>query len=116
MNFLFVQEENIFYYHKTTKREIYELAEAEHPDSDDILFWNDNGEITETKIANVIFNIDDEWVTPPQSSGLLGWTYRAMLLEKALLKERIIHKSEILNASEITLINSVRGKFTAQLI
>ena len=46
----------------------------------------------------------------------LGGTYRAMLLEKALLKERIIHKSEILNASEITLINSVRGKFTAQLI
>ena len=111
-----IDEENIFYYHKTTKREIYELAKAEHPDSDDILFWNDKGEITETKIANVIFNIDDEWVTPPQSSGLLGGTYRAMLLEKALLKERIIHKSEILNASEITLINSVRGKFTAQLI
>ena len=111
-----IDKENIFYYHKTTKREIYELAEAEHPDSDDILFWNDKGEITETKIANVIFNIDDEWITPPQSSGLLGGTYRAMLLEKGLLKERIIHKSEILNASEITLINSVRGKFTAKLI
>ena len=107
---------DVFYYHKTTRRDIYELAKSRNQHSNDTLFWNDAGEITETKIANLIINIANEWYTPPISSGLLGGTYRQMMLDKGLLKERVIHKSEISHLSEITLINSVRGRFIAKLI
>ena len=111
-----IDQQDVFYYHKTTKREIYEQAKPINPDSDDFLFWNEAGEITESKIANIIINIDGEWYTPPIISGLLGGTYRQMMIESQLLKERVIHKSEIINLTEITLINSVRGKFKAKLI
>ena len=111
-----IDQQDVFYYHKTTKREIYEQAKPINPDSDDVLFWNEAGEITESKIANIIINIDGEWYTPPIISGLLGGTYRQMMIESQLLKERVIHKSEIINLTEITLINSVRGKFKAKLI
>ena len=107
---------DVFYYHKTTRRDIYERAKSINRLSNDTLFWNDAGEITESKIANLIINIGNECYTPPVSSGLLGGTYRQMMLDKGLLKERVIHKSEISHLSEITLINSVRGRFRAKLI
>ena len=107
---------DVFYYHKTTRRDIYEQAKSINQLSNDTLFWNDAGEITESKIANLVINIDNECYTPPISSGLLGGTYREMMLDKGLLKERVIHKSEISHLSEITLINSVRGRFRAKLI
>jgi len=111
-----IDQEDVFFYHKTTKREIYDQAKPMNPDSDDVLFWNKAGEITESRIANIIINIDGEWNTPPIISGLLGGTYRQMMMDKGLLKERVIHKSEIIDLPEITLINSVRGKFKAELI
>ena len=107
---------DVFYYHKTTRRDIYEQVKSINQLSNDTLFWNDAGEITESKIANLVINIDNECYTPPISSGLLGGTYRQMMLDKGLLKERVIHKSEISHLSEITLINSVRGRFRAKLI
>ena len=111
-----VDSEDVFLYHKTTKRDVYENACGEEPISNDVLLWNTEGNITETTIANVIIMIDNEFVTPPIQSGLLGGTYRAMLLEKGKIIERVIHKSELAALKEITLINSVRGKFQAQLI
>ena len=94
-----------FLFHKTTKR----------PDGDDIIFWNERGEITESTIANVVVRIDDELFTPPVESGLLAGTFRNQLLAEGKIKERVITVEEIKTADEIFLINSVRKWMKAHL-
>jgi para-aminobenzoate synthetase/4-amino-4-deoxychorismate lyase len=101
-----IQSENIFLYHKTTQREVYENAEGENLHSDDVILWNEEGNLTESTIANIILNIEGNWVTPSTNCGLLRGVYRESMLENGLIEERKIHKSEIADLSEITLINS----------
>ena len=104
-----------FLYHKTTRREIYERALSVTDDGDDVLLWNEDGYVTETSIANIVFNIDGQRYTPPVECGLLAGTYRELLLRRGDIKERKIHVSEVTPASEFTLINSVRGEYPAGL-
>ena len=104
-----------FIYHKTTRREVYERALQIADNGDDVLLWNEDGFITETCIANVIVSIDGVRYTPPVECGLLAGTYREWLLRKDEIIERKIHVSEISPASELTLINSVRGEYSARL-
>jgi len=111
-----VDSEDLSLYHKTTNRSVYRNAIGENPDCDDILLWNEAGNITESTISNVIFKKDSEYYTPLVSCGLLSGTYRAHLISQGHLKERIIPKAEINLYSEIYLINSVRGKYPVKLI
>ena len=111
-----VHSENIFLHHKTTQREVYEDVEGENLHSNDVILWNEEGNLTESTIANIILKIEGNWVTPSSNCGLLRGVYRESMLENGLIEERKIHKSEIADLSEITLINSVRGEFKAELI
>ncbi|HEY54258.1 MAG TPA: aminodeoxychorismate synthase component I [Caldilineae bacterium] len=104
-----VQTSDPFLYHKTTHRSVYEQALASRPDCDDVLLWNEAGEVTESTRANVVVKIEDEWVTPPVGCGLLAGTYRAELLAQGVIRERVIRVEELTEAESIRLINSVRG-------
>jgi para-aminobenzoate synthetase/4-amino-4-deoxychorismate lyase len=97
-----------FISHKTTRREHYDQARATRPDCDDVLLWNEHGEITESTIANVALKIDGEWLTPSGSSGLLEGVFRASLLAAGVIREAVLHKTDVEQAEEIALINSVR--------
>ena len=101
-----VDSSNRFLYHKTTKR----------PYGDDIIFWNERGEITESTIANVVVRIDGELYTPPVQSGLLAGTFRNQLLAEGKIKERVITIEELKNAKEFFLINSVRKWMNVGLV
>lgn len=103
-----VDDRDVFLYHKTTHRAVYERARASRPDCDDVLLWNARGEITETTTANVILEIDGRLWTPPVSSGLLGGTMRASLLADGAIQERVLTKADVARAGSIRLINSVR--------
>jgi len=96
-----------FLYHKTTLRDYH---------SDDVIFWNERGEITESRIANVVVEIDRQLFTPPVSAGLLAGTFRDQLLHEGKIKERVITVEELENASEVFLINSVRKWMKVSLI
>jgi para-aminobenzoate synthetase/4-amino-4-deoxychorismate lyase len=104
-----VDAANPFLFHKTTYRDVYDEHLARHPDADDIILWNEQGEITETCVGNVVIYRNGSWVTPPVCCGLLGGTYRAWLLEHARIEESVIRKEEVLRAEELYMINSVRG-------
>ena len=104
-----------FIYHKTTRRDEYEQALNIAEDGEDVLLWNKDGFITETSIANIIVSIDGELCTPPVECGLLAGTYREWLLRKGEIRERKIHVSELAPAAELTLMNSVRGQYSAEL-
>ena len=110
-----IKTDSPFIYHKTTWRDVYEQALQAAGDYDDVLLWNEDGYITETSIANVVVRIDGEQYTPPVECGLLAGTYRELLLQKGEVKERKIHVSELSPASDMTLINSVKGEYSAKL-
>ncbi|HEY5653637.1 MAG TPA: aminodeoxychorismate synthase component I [Pontiella sp.] len=103
-----VNSQNIFLFHKTTNRNVYESARADFPECDDVILWNEAGEITEGSIANVVIRRGARLVTPPVECGLLAGTFRAHLLKSCEIEEAVISKEEFLKANEIYLINSVR--------
>jgi para-aminobenzoate synthetase/4-amino-4-deoxychorismate lyase len=105
-----------FLFHKTTNRKLYEDALASRPDCDDVILWNDLGEVTETTIANLVVSIDGTLYTPPVHAGLLPGTLRAQLLEEGRIFERSIRRADLLTADEIFLVNSVRGWRSAVLV
>jgi para-aminobenzoate synthetase/4-amino-4-deoxychorismate lyase len=103
-----VQSQDLFLYHKTTNRKIYEQARAENPDWDDVILWNERGEITESTIANVVIQLGKDLVTPPIECGLLAGTYRDHLLEQGEIEERVIGLDDLRRCQGLFLINSVR--------
>jgi para-aminobenzoate synthetase/4-amino-4-deoxychorismate lyase len=74
-----------------------------------VILVNVRGEVTESTIANLAAQIDGVWVTPPRGSGLLGGTYREVLLREGRLTEQPITVEELMAAEAIALVSSVRG-------
>jgi para-aminobenzoate synthetase/4-amino-4-deoxychorismate lyase len=95
-------------YHKTTRREIYDVHRASWPDVFDVLLWNERDEITEFTIGNVVVELDDDMVTPPVDAGLLAGIYRQVLLESGRVAERVVTRADLARATRIWLINSLR--------
>jgi para-aminobenzoate synthetase / 4-amino-4-deoxychorismate lyase len=93
-----VDSSDRFLFHKTTRR----------PGADNLIFWNERGEITESSIANVVVPMDGELFTPPMECGLLPGVFRNHLLAQRKIKERVITINEFQNAREFFLINSIR--------
>jgi para-aminobenzoate synthetase/4-amino-4-deoxychorismate lyase len=111
-----VDARNPFVLHKTTHRVVYDAARSSRTDLDDVLLWNERGEVTESTIANVVAEIDGVRYTPSVSCGLLPGTFRAEQLELGTIRERVLSKADIASASRVWLINSVRGWVEAQLV
>lgn len=104
-----IDSKNVFLYHKTTNRSVYDDAKKSIPGAKDVLLYNEKGEITESTRANVAFMIDGELCTPPVKCGLLQGTYRAWMLDQERLTERVITVEKSLQIGEAYLMNSVRG-------
>jgi para-aminobenzoate synthetase/4-amino-4-deoxychorismate lyase len=111
-----VNSSDKFLFHKTTRRAIYDNALAERGSADDVLLWNERGELTETCNANLVVQFGSEYFTPPIDSGLLNGTFRAALLDQNKIKERTITWDELTDATALFRINSVRGWQKAILI
>jgi branched-subunit amino acid aminotransferase/4-amino-4-deoxychorismate lyase len=103
-----VRSDNVYLYHKTTRRQMYTQALASRPDCDDVILWNEHGEVTEASSSNIVVEMGGERLTPPVSCGLLAGTFREELLENGNLHEKVIMKDELLLTDAIFLINSVR--------
>ena len=105
--------------HKTTRRSLYERALAEAratvPDADDVILWNRQGELTETTIANLVVELDGEWLTPTLASGLLPGTFRAELLARGVVREARLPLEVLERATAIAVVSSVRGWLPARL-
>ena len=111
-----VDSTNIFLYHKTTNRQVYEIAKAAFPDCDDVLLWNERGEITETSIGNIVVELNGELLTPPVKCGLLAGTFRANLLDQGKIREEIMTIEMLKYSNRIYIINSVKKWREAVLI
>lgn len=107
---------NCFLCHKTTQRSFYERPLREREDCDDLVFWNERGEVTESSIANIVMEMDGERWTPPRTSGLLAGTFREELLALGEIRERVILRDQLKRAERFFLINSVRRWMQAEWI
>lgn len=74
----------------------------------DSVLFNEKNEITETAVANLVFLISGEWVTPPISSGILPGVVRAIAIENCGVKVRPIHVSEIPEVESGFMLSSLR--------
>ncbi|MDO8795533.1 MAG: chorismate-binding protein, partial [Vicinamibacterales bacterium] len=104
-----VSSQDIFLFHKTTRRDVYAAAEASHPGVDAVILWNEHGEVTEATRFNVVAEIDGERVTPPLDCGLLAGVMRAELLDSRAITERRITIDELRAAPRLWVVNAVRG-------
>ncbi|HEU4480038.1 MAG TPA: aminodeoxychorismate synthase component I [Pyrinomonadaceae bacterium] len=105
-----------FLFHKTTNRKLYDDALAARSDCDDVILWNENGEATESTVANLVIRVGDELLTPPRSAGLLAGVFREELVVNGQIRERSISRDDLAKASELFLINSVRKWMRATLV
>lgn len=106
---------NVFLYHKTTQRRLYDEARAGMNDNEDVILWNAQGQVTETCRANIVIHSNGKLYTPPVSSGLLPGTLRAELVRNGVIHERIITRDDMQKAESIFVINALRKWRTAVL-
>lgn len=107
-----IDNKNIYLYHKTTHRSFYHTP---LPGFDDVLHYNQVGELTEFSIGNLVAELDGQLITPPVESGLLPGTFRAHLLETDQIRERILHQEDLPRCTKLYRINAVRGWQECQL-
>jgi para-aminobenzoate synthetase/4-amino-4-deoxychorismate lyase len=111
-----VHSDDVFLFHKTTLRRIYDMARQDQPGCDDVLLFNERSQLTESTIANLVIELDGKLVTPPLECGLLAGTFRAYLLEHGFLEQRVVSLADLARCSQIFLVNSVRGWQKAKLL
>lgn len=111
-----IDREDVFLYHKSTRRDAYERARVSRPDADTVLLWNQEGEITEAVDANVVVEIAGRKITPPVECGLLAGTMRAALLDAGEIVEQRVTVADLHAGVPFWLINSVRGWMPAALV
>jgi len=106
-----IDPEDIFLYHKTTNRKIYQNAykTALSKGYSDVIFMNTLGEITEGAISNIFIKVDRKYFTPPVKCGLLPGIYRSYLVKKLKASEKVIRIDDLMHADKIFLCNSIRG-------
>ena len=104
-----VDPSDVFLYHKTSNRTMYDEATARSANVDDVILVNPSGEVTETTIGNLAVEIDGSWSTPPTAAGLLPGSFRAELIATGRLSERSITVAELKSASRLARVNALRG-------
>ncbi|MEN7972516.1 MAG: aminodeoxychorismate synthase component I [Verrucomicrobiota bacterium] len=103
-----IDSQNIFLFHKTTHRTSYEKAKAGFPECDDVILWNEGGEVTESTICNVVIRKGGKLITPLVECGLLAGTFREHLLKSGEVEEGVVLIEDLKSADEVFLVNSVR--------
>ena len=96
-------------YLKTDQRDRFERARREHPDADEVIFCNRQGELTEGTYHSLVLRLAGRLVTPPLAAGLLPGVMREELLASGEVIEQLLTHEHLLAAEEIWLVNSVRG-------
>jgi len=109
---------DIFLYHKTTMRELYESEHKNYAGRGffDVIFTNERGEVTEGAITNVFIKKDGIFYTPPVECGLLNGVFRREFLSQhPECIEKALTVNDLYSADELYLTNSVRGMVRARL-
>lgn len=105
-----------------TRSDNYELRNKEYPYKnlellekikaygyDDGIVLTEDGQVSETSVASLLLKIEDQWFTPPLSSGILNGVVRALVLEAGLASVRRINETELVAVQSGLLLTSLRN-------
>jgi para-aminobenzoate synthetase/4-amino-4-deoxychorismate lyase len=107
-----IDSQDLWLYHKTTRRGVYERALAQARlagPCEDVILWNERGEVTETTIGNLVVACGGRLVTPPVSAGLLAGTFRRWLVESGVVQEDAVPVAVLAGADALWRVNGLRG-------
>jgi para-aminobenzoate synthetase/4-amino-4-deoxychorismate lyase len=110
---------DVFLYHKTTRRELYDRewqAFHDRAGADEVVYLNERGELAEGSRTNIFVKRGGRLLTPPMSSGLLPGTLRADLLARGEAEEAVLSPADLATAEGVYLGNSVRGLVRAEAL
>ena len=92
--------------YKTSWRELYD-SEAKRLGTDEVIFLNERGELTEGARSNIFIRRDGLFLTPPLSAGVLDGCLRAELIAKGEAREACLTPDDL--SGEVYFGNSLRG-------
>lgn len=110
-----VSRRDVFLFHKTTHRRVYEEQKAAHQQAFDVLLWNEERELTEFTTGNLVLKLEGQHWTPPVECGLLAGTFRAELLARGEIRERVLTCEDLQRAECVWYINGVRSWVPVQV-
>jgi para-aminobenzoate synthetase/4-amino-4-deoxychorismate lyase len=97
--------------HKTNWRELYE-AEVKRLGTDEVIFCNERGELTEGARSNIFVRRGDRLLTPPLTAGVLDGRLRAELIAQGKAREATLTPADL--NGEVWFGNSLRGLIQAR--
>lgn len=112
-----VDSGDLFLYHKTTRRELYDREWAHFAETlgaDEVIYLNEKGQVAEGSRTTIFLAHDDMLLTPKLEAGLLPGTLRAKLLEEGRAIEADLTLADLNSGASIYLGNSVRGLVCAE--
>ena len=92
--------------HKSSWRELYE-SEVKRLGTDEVIFCNQRGELTEGARSNIFVLRDGVLLTPPLESGVLDGRLRAELIECGKARKAVLTMDDL--KGEVIFGNSLRG-------
>ena len=104
---------DVFLRHKTSWRELYE-SEVKRLGTDEVIFLNERGELTEGARSNIFIRRGDVLVTPPLSTGLLDGCLRAELIAQDKAREAVLMLDDLMG--DVFFGNSLRGLIPAKRV
>jgi branched-chain amino acid aminotransferase len=84
------------------------LEEIKILGGDEAIVCNDKEKVCEGSVTNLLLCIDDRWVTPPISDGVLPGIVRALVIEYCGVSVRSVDRSEIPLVRSAFLLSSLR--------
>lgn len=88
---------------------ILERAKANKNGSDDMLFLNEKGYVTETSCSNIFLIKNNGILTPRSENGLLSGIIREWIIENFRVQETDITLNDLKEANEVFITNSLMG-------
>jgi para-aminobenzoate synthetase / 4-amino-4-deoxychorismate lyase len=107
-----VSPADIFLFHKTTRRELYDREWQHYHDAagaDEVIYVNERDELAEGSRTTIFIERGGRLLTPALDSGLLPGTLRAELLAEGRAAEALLTLADLSTADAVYLGNSVRG-------
>ncbi len=107
-----VDSEDLFLFHKTTRRELYDREWQHYSESvgaDEVIYLNERGELAEGSRTTIFLEKNGRLHTPSLQCGLLPGTLRAELIAEGRAVEAVLTLDDLRSADAIFVGNSVRG-------
>ena len=84
------------------------LQEAKAVGCDEVIILDSNDRVCEGAVSNYAFRIQDQWMTPPITAGILPGVIRALAIERCEVVVRDLSRSDIASCQSAIALSSLK--------